>query len=277
MKEMTAMLANQHWREINPVQFGWEACDPGHGFGPASRTFYLLHYVISGKGVFIREEKSYTLTPGQIFVIRPYEITRYEADSLSPWHYTWIGFDCGVRLPEALQQDVLSLPSAGPLFASMREVFRMETGLEQFLCGKIWELLALLEAGIPHAPNARDYIETAKTYIETEYMRGVSIADLARRLHLDRSYFSSLFKRKTGQSPQQYLTEYRLKKAAELIVNHGCTPGEAAASTGYADIFSFSRMFKRKFGVSPSRYGQSLADAGQQPGKPRPDASSNES
>ena len=130
----------------------------------------------------------------------------------------------------------------------------MEAGREYFLCGKIWELLSLLESGAPHAGASRDYVETAKTYLETEYMRGVSIAALAQRLNLDRSYFSSLFRRRTGLSPQQYLTQCRLQKAAELIAMHGFTPGEAAAATGYADIFSFSRMFKRRFGVPPSRY-----------------------
>ena len=75
-------------------------------------------------------------------------------------------------------------------------------------------------------------------------------------MNLNRSYFSTLFRRKTGCSPQQYLTDYRMNKACELMTEHGCSPGEAALSTGYPDIFSFSRMFKKKFGLSPREYRQ---------------------
>ena len=248
------LLENRHWREINPVQCGWQECEPGHAFGPSARTHYLLHYVVSGKGHFTVRNRRYTLGPGQIFVIRPYEITYYEANRTDPWRYIWVGLESGMPLPAALEEDILSLPQAGPLFAAMWECSEREAGRELALCGRIYELLSLLSAGAPSADGAQRYVETAKTFIETEYMRNISIADLARQLNLNRSYFSSIFRQKTGRSPQQFLTDCRLRKAAELMSEHGCTPGEAALSTGYPDIFSFSRMFKRHYGVSPSDY-----------------------
>ena len=59
------LLENRHWREINPVQCGWQECEPGHAFGPSARTHYLLHYVVSGKGHFTVRNRRYTLGPGQ--------------------------------------------------------------------------------------------------------------------------------------------------------------------------------------------------------------------
>lgn len=254
-KEAEAMLLeNQHWQEINPVQCGWQKCRPGHAFGPYTRMHYLLHYVISGEGTFVIQDRQYVLKAGYIFVIRPFEITYYEADHTDPWRYIWVGFESRMALPAALKEDVLFFPQAGPLFSAMWECAERKSGRELALCSRIYELLSLLSEDAAPATGALRYVETAKTFIETEYMRNISIADLARQLNINRSYFSSLFRQHTGRSPQQFLTECRLRKAAELMSEHGYTPGEAALSTGYPDIFSFSRMFKRHYGISPSEY-----------------------
>lgn len=46
------LLVNRHWHDVNPVDCGWEACKPGHAFGPAARFYWLLHYVVQGRGTF---------------------------------------------------------------------------------------------------------------------------------------------------------------------------------------------------------------------------------
>lgn len=259
MSTYSLLLSNRKFREINPIQAGWEQCLPGHSFGPAFRPFVLLHYVVSGQGTFSAGGRDYPLGPGQIFVIRPGEITYYQASQANPWHYIWIGFELGLPLPEALKQNVLTLPQAGPIFAGIRELAQFREGREAALCGKLWEIFSLLEreAAGEHTRHSRStdvYVNQAKTYLETEYMRGVSIAGLAKQLNLDRSYFSKLFQKATGKSPQRYLTDLRLEKAAELLRSYGKTPGEAACAAGYPDVFSFSRMFKRRYGVSPREY-----------------------
>lgn len=256
MPTHTILLANRGMSDINPIQAGWEHCTPGHAYGPAIRPYVLLHYVASGHGSFTSGGQERPMGPGQVFVIRPFETTYYHAAETEPWHYIWIGFETGLPLPRALREDVLALPQAGPIFARVPGLAKMAAGRESALCGMIWELLALLEAGGEGAPKAEDYVNIARTYMETEYMRGVSVAELARRLNLDRSYFSRLFRQGTGKSPQQYLIDLRLEKAAELLRGYGASPGEAALAVGYPDVFSFSRMFRRRYGVSPTRYSQ---------------------
>lgn len=258
MEMESVILANQHWNDINPIQFGRQNCAPGHAFGPATREYVLLHYVVSGRGKLTKKGKIHDLHPGQIFVIEPYEITYYQADQKQPWRYIWIGFECGTGLPQGLEQPVLTIAGAAAVFTSMWAAAMMKTGREAFLCGKIWELLALLQQRTAgenvEGSRHQEYVNAAKTYMETEYMRGVSVTELAKQLNLDRSYFSGLFKKATGKSPVQYLTQLRLNKGAQLMREYGQTPGEAARSTGYADVFSFSRMFRRYYGVSPTQY-----------------------
>ena len=134
----------------------------------------------------------------------------------------------------------------------MLDAGKLEQGRERCLCGRIWLLLSMLEHMESAGPRGSDYVLRAVNWMQTNYMNPVSISALAGELNLDRSYFSTLFRRQTGRSPQQYLTELRLEKARTLLLEYGYRPGEAAQAVGYADIFSFSRMFKRRYGVSPS-------------------------
>lgn len=252
MEVQHIFLVNQNWKDINPMECGQERCAPGHSFGPGVREYYLLHYVLSGVGRFTVNDTTYTLHAGDIFVIRPFERIYYEADAEAPWHYVWAGFEASVPLPEALSQDVIRCPDARAVFLEMLEAGKLEQGRERCLCGRIWLLLSMLEHMESEGPRGSDYVLRDVNWMQTNYMNPVSISALAGELNLDRSYFSTLFRRQTGRSPQQYLTELRLEKARTLLLEYGYRPGEAAQAVGYADIFSFSRMFKRRYGVSPS-------------------------
>ena len=85
-------------------------------------------------------------------------------------------------------------------------------------------------------------------------MTPISIEDIAQRLNLVRSYFSSIFQKQIGVTPIQYLINLRLEKANELMVQHHLAPSAVAAAVGYTDISHFSKSFKQKYGKSPRNY-----------------------
>lgn len=254
MREKTVLLSNLQLKDINPVQCGWQQCHSGYAYGPAVRNHYLLHYVVSGKGEYHNSDQSYAIKKGDIFVIRPGENTFYKADEETPWEYIWIGFDCAESFPRFLKEDVIALPVAQGLFNAMISSTELEHGRELFLCGKLYELFAMLSGRNRLAYNKNDSIQQAITYLETEFMKDISISQLAKDLNMDRSHFSVLFKAAAGVSPQQYLTRLRMEKACELMQNHGFSVGEAASAVGYADVYTFSRLFKMKYGAAPTVY-----------------------
>ena len=200
MEVQHIFLVNQNWKDINPMECGQERCAPGHSFGPGVRDYYILHYVLSGVGRFTVNGTAYTLHAGDIFVIRPFERIYYEADAEAPWHYVWVGFEASVPLPEALSQDVIRCPDARAVFLEMLEAGKLEQGRERCLCGRIWLLLSMLEHMESAGPRGSDYVLRAVNWMQTNYMNPVSISALAGELNLDRSYFSTLFRRQTGRS-----------------------------------------------------------------------------
>ncbi len=247
--------------DLDPVACGKEACVPAHAYGPATRSHYLLHFVVSGRGKFITPRGEYPVGKNQIFIIRPNEITYYEADRDKPWEYIWLGFIAGTSLPHALlAEDVITAPELRELFfACYGESDSHEGGVgyEAFLCAKLWEMLRLLwRREREPLPSKEGYVQSAMAIMESEYDRELTISDIARQLHLHRSYLSTIFREVTGQSPQQALTQLRMNRAAELLREHGCSVSVTALSVGFADVFSFSRAFKRHFGVAPRVYAK---------------------
>lgn len=194
------IVIDQHYKDFSPMQFGSETCDPGHFFGPSVRTHWLLHYIVYGFGRFERDGISYSVKPGDIFVIPPYEKTYYEADQKKPWRYIWIGFTTDQSVPEQLLKPIIHCPSAGKIFEEMLQCEKMENGRTAFLCAKLWEFFSIL---LDNAKSDTDYVQKAINCINAEYINGITIRQVADRLNINRSYLSDLFKKLHGHlSPE---------------------------------------------------------------------------
>lgn len=244
------IVIDQHFHSLNPMQFGYESCAPSHSFGPAIRTHWLLHYVVSGFGKFTREGITYEIGPGQIFVIPPYMETCYQADEKHPWKYIWIGFTTE-EVPEIFKEPVISCPNAGNIFTEMLPCENLENGRSAFLAGCLWKLVSVL---LEQGKTKSDYVDMALNYMNSDYANGITIQQIADSIGLNRKYFCSLFSKQVGLSPSEYLINLRLNKAAELMTTYLQSPTTAANSVGYDDIYHFSKIFKKHFGVSPREY-----------------------
>lgn len=256
------IVSNMHFPSLNPLICGREKCLPSHDYGPATRSYWLLHFVVSGKGVFSSPRGSFNLCENDIFIIRPFEITYYQADRDFPWDYIWLGFSADMQLPSLLyDNDKISAPKLKKTFLDCinpPSFLDNSLGYEHFLCGKIWEIFSfLVSKSNPQELSTDRYIKTAISIMESEYVNNVTVSDIAHRLHLNRSYFSELFKMNTLLSPDNYLRQLKMNKAAELLTKYNCSVSVTASSVGYPDVFSFSRAFKKYFGISPSLFAKS--------------------
>ncbi len=92
-----------------------------------------------------------------------------------------------------------------------------------------------------------------------------SVATLATRAKMSRSSFAARFLELVGETPMQYLTRWRLRRAADLIVNGDAGLAEIAARVGYESEAAFHKAFKREYGLGPGAYRRSRRAAPSEP------------
>ena len=239
-------IENKGFYDLNPILLGHEICKSKHTFGPAIRKYFLIHYVVSGKGYFYANEKQYTINTGSCFLIKPNEITTYSADEKDPWRYIWVGFDgrLASRLLE-LKTPVFKLNSY--IFNEMINIEQHTTAIEEFIAGKLF----ILFSEIFSETKNDNHVAVIKNYIQSNYMKKLTILEISKMVNLDRHYLTRLFKTKTGRTPKEYLTEIRLLEAIRLLKS-GHSVTNTCYMVGYEDVFTFSKAFKKHVGHAPS-------------------------
>ena len=267
-------LEYDHFRdgEIFLIACGMERCDPGVHYGPDLRDGYHLHMVLSGTGTLYAGNQAFRPRFGQFFLLKDQEVAEYVADASDPWEYCWvtyngteakrlsdqIGFAGNVYCLESKMEPKLFYE----LVLRMYEKPEMSDAGDLYRRGILLEFLALAMESVNGKTYRRPcqadsaaklYVDRAVQFIHYNYAT-IRVGDIVKYIGFTRSYFTSLFKRYTGQSPQEYLMQYRLKIACQQLRETALPVQEIAAHIGYENQMTFSKMFKSAFGMSPTEY-----------------------
>lgn len=255
-------------RELSFLFCGRQNCKPGEAVGPAVREHYLMHYCLSGRGVYRAQGIKYEIGPGEGFLILPGELTSYQADAQEPWSLIWVGFT-GSRAADYLQccglrkdRRIFQCPQSQQLEACVDAMLGFDTagaGNELLLLGELYVFLGWIAQSAQSSARrsretAAEYVELAMEYIRSHFQEDLTVAKLARYVGLNRSYLTTVFQNTINMSPQQYLMRFRMEWAAKMLCEDKLTVGEIARSCGYPDPLTFSKAFKRTLGVTPTQY-----------------------
>lgn len=91
-------------------------------------------------------------------------------------------------------------------------------------------------------------------HISANYSQPLSLDDIAAVACMNRTAFCTFFKKITRQSFVDYLTQFRVQKATELLRNTNRPIAEIAGEVGFNDVPHFNRVFKKVFSMTPSAY-----------------------
>lgn len=112
----------------------------------------------------------------------------------------------------------------------------------------------LLQIAIEKASYRNCAIYPIIEFIKTNYMKKISVCEMADVAKMSGSNLYAVFKKSTGRSPVKYLNEYRLAIACELLQKTDYSIKEVAEKVGIPDQFYFSKLFKGKYSISPQQY-----------------------
>jgi len=230
---------------------------------------WLLIHTRSGRAGFVLPDGEVEVGAGETILYRPgvpQDFGGTPGDT--PWEIVWAQFE---PLPHWLE--LLRWPERAT------GIFHTKVSEEKLLeriDGLLLEADRLASSGLPHAvPLARNALEAALLwwdlrhptgrpvdprileaigYISCHTTRRVSVAELARAVHLSTSRFSHLFAYETGLTPRRFVERQRIERAKQLLELTSLPVNAVAREVGFESQFYFATRFRKSTGLAPSAY-----------------------
>lgn len=239
--------------------------NPYKSFRPNGTNDYQLLFVEQGENHMEFLDKKILLKAGHLLLIPPNIYQKYYIVTGKEYMDYWIHFS-GDSVPSLI--DMIGLSPLEPVV--LENSFRFTNAvtslaLQMHLHQRGYEIKCLslfydifytlfteLVANRQSSPYFR--IKSAIDYIYHHYDEFPSIKKLADECSLSVSRFHYLFKAEIGKTAVQYITDIKIDKARQLLMQTDCTISEIAHILGYEDALYFSKVFKRLTGKSPREF-----------------------
>lgn len=228
-------------------------------------------YIEDGEGFFVIDGKPYTAQKGDILIYNQGILHEEQSNPARPL----FTYSCGFRFlpPVSDQRDWVISREWEPVIRSNHysEEFSllMKTLFSEFsLRNKGYELISqhllevillllermfLLQSRTAEGQKA-SLANKIKEYLDINYRRKLTLADLAQLFHIDAYYLVHLFKNNFGISPINYLIQRRMGEAMRLMATTNKKIWEIAKMVGYDNANYFSILFTRVIGISPRKF-----------------------
>lgn len=99
-----------------------------------------------------------------------------------------------------------------------------------------------------------DAIYKAIDYVKNNYLKKITLDEVASYVQLSPAYFSKIFKQEMKMNFNNYLSKIRIEKSKTLLLNEELSLIDVSYLVGFSDQSYFSKVFKRVVGVTPGRY-----------------------
>lgn len=242
-------------------------------------SFFEVCYAYAGSGTFQINGVIYPVQAGDVFIARPaepHEIISSEADPLGIyfWSYTLVPpqsktppnpidalLHAFFTTPQWVSADVPAMERTLEMLTE--EIALKGIGYGESVRGLVIKLLldtaravtplSLPEDAPAHSPTEAIVKDIAR-YLRDNYSRPVMVRDVAAQVHLSERHTNRLFRQVMGVSIKDYLTDFRLGVAKQLLVNRQLGVSEVAYATGYRDVRHFITIFRQRTGFTPAAF-----------------------
>jgi AraC-like DNA-binding protein len=249
-----------------PIQYQdlFIKCLPAHSVDTNRRTAALrngLVFTLRGNAIFSLNGAPYEANIHTVIHAGPSMEIKMETAS-TDWEYVVVHYQSlHEKSPLYEQHFSISCTEHKKLQSFLQKLIKYDQlpgSLMQMKCQVI--LYQLIEHLLIHAKiqTASNFIDAAISYINAHFREQLSVAEIAQIVDCDRRRFAYLFEKQVGLSPIQYLTEYRLKQAKQLLQATNIPINEISLNVGYIDPYYFCKLFKKHYHCTPTQYRKSL-------------------
>ena len=246
------------------AHLGWEKCNPGYSYYNY-RDLHLIHFINDGQGTLKIGDATYHLREKDAFYIPPNVPANYTADSKNPWHYCYFAFN-GSFATDLIRRTVFrdgyctTMPDKKLLPMLIDANFYINSSKSADISGleQLFRLISpfLFEDGqSKHTLDLQhQYVSQIQRYIQLHFSEPIRISKITEQFNINRSHLYRMFKNCTGTGPEQYLIDFRIRQAKQLLANGNVPITEIAQKVGYTHYPNFYVNFRKHTGITPQEY-----------------------
>lgn len=226
---------------------------------------YLIAQTFFGKGILRYEGKEYTLQSGDLFFIDCRKKHEYFAASKKGWGYRFIHFD-GYAMSEYYKKILESgnVHFTFPADSRFQNLFKelilinysSDSNKEVITNRILTDMVTEIFCQLPQYQNTKspEFIADLCDYLQSSFTQNLTLGEIAAECNLSKYYMSREFKKYTGKTIFNYITDLRIALAQRLLRYSNLSINEIADQIGFDDHNGFYRAFMQREEMSPSAY-----------------------
>ncbi|MBR3403946.1 MAG: helix-turn-helix transcriptional regulator [Firmicutes bacterium] len=260
-------MAREHFLYVQSFSY-WEA---GLSYFTKRKALdsFLLVYTYEGSGELEVDGRKHVLDKGDVFLIDCRELHQYRTLK-APWKHSVLHFNGVSAAPLfhsfAEQNDVcLHLDAGAEYQRQLERLLRSLTTIHPYREYQVSALLTNLLLFVLTSSdsykraqqNMPDQIREIAYYLNRHYAREFSVDELAASFSISKYHLCRSFKKYTGFTLNEYVTQLRLERAKELLRTTTLPANKIGNLVGFADENYFYRLFRKHTGQTPHKYRKS--------------------
>ena len=257
-------------------QIGELCLEPGFEVGIHNQYCCEISYIISGKGRFQWNDEVLEVTAGDVVItpgVGKHTIRASDTDAL---FFSYMGFNFNNRCdkfgPEILACYQMAKQQCcrdkNEIYTCFRrgidEFYRTPEGSQLIVDACLTQIIVWTYRNLIHAVQDPKYQTNVQNpgvlvyrimrHIEQNVEKSLAVNAIAESVGYSVYYISHVFKEKTGETLQGYVSRCKIEKAKELMALNRFSLTEISEKLSYHNIQSFSRAFRKQTGFSPTEY-----------------------